>query len=137
MAQYKKIKITVNGKEIETFKEGKFLWLELQLTGITGHSIKNKNKGNASLTNLQIFKNLSPKTKSTLVKTLLKLVLEYPPIPIYAASLTQKRNMQTIGIKALEFIDYNEANEATCDQLHKKYNIAVKNISINHRAKKT
>ena len=43
IAQYKMKNIKVNGKEIQTCKEGKFLGLKLQSTGIIGHcnSIKN------------------------------------------------------------------------------------------------
>ncbi len=84
------MKIIVNGKEIETCKEGKFLGLKLQSTGIVGHCTNVKNKGNAVLTNLRRFKSLSPKIKITLVKTLLIPILEYPPIPICATSLTKK-----------------------------------------------
>ena len=137
MAQYKKMKITVKGKEIETCKEGKFLGLKLQSTGIVGHCTNLKNKGNAVLTNLRKFKNLSPKIKTTLVKTLLLPILEYPPIPLCATSLTQKRNIQTVLNKALKFINCNEDNEATVEQLHKQYNITPLNISIDNKAKRT
>ena len=50
MAQNKKMKITVNGKEIENCKEEKFLGLKLQCTGTVGHCVNVKNKGNAVLT---------------------------------------------------------------------------------------
>ena len=85
------MKIKVNGKEIETCKAGKFLGLKLQSTGIVGHCATVKNKGNAVLTNLRRFKNLTPKIKTTLVKTLLIPILEYPTIPLCAASRTQKK----------------------------------------------
>ena len=52
MAQQKKMKIKVNEKEIATCKEGKFLGLKLQSTGIVGHCTNVKNTGNAVLTNL-------------------------------------------------------------------------------------
>ena len=64
-------------------------------------------------------------------------ILEYPAIPICAASLTQKRNMQTVINKALKFIDGKVDNGTTVEQLHIQYNITPANISIDHRAKKT
>ena len=64
-------------------------------------------------------------------------ILEYPSIPICVASLTQKRNIQTVLNKALRFINCNEDNEATVEELHIKYNITPLNISIDTRAKKT
>lgn len=135
IAQYKTMKIKVNGRDIDTCKEGKFLGLKLKNTGIIGHCNSVKNKGNAVLTNLRRFKNLSPKIKTTLVKTLLIPILEYPPIPICAQSLSQKRNMQTVLNKALKFINCNEDDEATVAELHEKYNIQPLNISIHKRAK--
>ncbi len=42
---------------------------------------------------LRRFSNLSPKTKTILVKTLLIPVMTYPSIPICTASQTQKRKM--------------------------------------------
>ncbi len=130
------MKIIVNGKEIETYKEGTFLGLKLQPTGTVGHCTNVKNKGNTVLTNLRRFKSLSPKIKTTLIKTLLIPILEYPPIPICAASLTQKRNLQTVLNKALKFINCIEDNEATVEQLHIKHNITPLNISIDKTAKK-
>ena len=90
---------------------------------MTGHCATVKNKGNAVLTNLRRFQNLSPKLKSTLVKTLLIPILEYPPIPICYVSLTQNRNMLTVINKALKFINCNENNRETLEDLHRKYNI--------------
>ena len=136
IAQYKKMTIKVNGKEVQTSEGGKFLGLKIQSTGIVGHCANTKNKGNAVLTNLRGFKNLSPKIKTTLVKTLLIPILEYPPIPLCSASLTQKRNMQTVINKALKFIHCNENTEATVEELHKMYNITPLNININTKAKK-
>ncbi len=87
IAQYKTKPIVINNKEISTSKGGKFLGLKLQSTGIVGHHCANvKNKENALLTKLRRFTNLTPKLKSILVKALLIPMLEYPPVPICAAS---------------------------------------------------
>ncbi len=47
-----------------------------------------KNKANVVLINLRRFTNLTPKIKTTLAKTVLIPILEYPPIPLSAVSLT-------------------------------------------------
>ncbi len=123
-------------KKLKHARKEIFLGLKLQSTGIVIHCTNVKNKDDAVLTNLRRFKSLSPKIKTTLIKTLLIPILEYPPIPICATSLTQKRNIQTVVNKALKFINCNEDNEATVEQLHIKYNITPLNISIDKRAKK-
>ncbi len=101
IAQLKTKRIKVNRKEIGAVTIGKFLGLRLQSRGIIGHCNNARNKGNAVLTRLRKFRNLSPKIKTTLVKTLLIPILEYPPIPVCAISLTQKRAMQVVLNKAI------------------------------------
>ncbi len=103
IAQHTK-NIVVNGKELNTCKEGKLLGLKVQSTGIVGHVSTLKNKANALLTKLRRFTNLTPKIKTTLFKTLLIPILEYPPVPLSAASLTQKITLQSVLNNALRFI---------------------------------
>ncbi len=118
------MKKKVNGKDIETCKEGKLLGLKIQSTGMVGHCANIKNKGNAVLTNLRRFRNLSPKVKTTLVKTLLIPILEYSPIPICLATLQQKINLLRVLNKELKFINCNEEKANTVEQLHSKFNIS-------------
>ncbi len=112
------MKIKVNGKDIETCKEGRLLGLKIQSTGIVGDCANVKNKDNAVLTNLRRFRNLSTKVKTTPLKTLLLPILEYPLIPISSASLHQKRNLQAVLKKTLKFINCNEEEANTVEQLH-------------------
>ena len=137
IAQYKMQKIMVNGKEIDTCKNGKLLGLNITSTGFNGHISKTINKGKGILSQLRRFNNLTPKMKTTLVKTLLIPVMEYPSIPICMASKTQKRKMQTILNKAVRFIHCNEDEQLNTEQLHYKYNITPLNISNYNKALKT
>ncbi len=137
LAQLKTNKIKVNGKDIETSKGGKLLGLNISITGYVGHITKTINKGNAILSQLRRFSNLTPQTKATLVKTLLIPVMEYPSIPICRASNTQKRKMQTVLNKALRFINCNEEDQLNSYNLHIKYNITPLNISNHQKAKNT
>ncbi len=60
-------KITVNGKNLNTSKERKFLGLKLQKTGLVGQTADKIKKGKASITNLTRFRNLTTKLKTTLI----------------------------------------------------------------------
>ena len=137
MAQLKAKKITVNGKEIETCTSGKLLGLNINSTGFTSHITKTVNKGIGVLAQLRRFRNLTPKLKTTLIKTLLIPVLEYPTIPICMASITQKRKLQTVLNKAIRFIHCNEEEYLNTEQLHRKYNITPLNITNYYKARRT
>ncbi len=112
MAQYKTKQFTINGKNIDTSKEGKLLGLKLQRTGLIGHVTDKIQKGKGILSKLKRFNNLTPKLKTTLVKTLLLPVIEYPPIPLCSISKTQKINMQKVVNKAIQFIIVMTQKEA-------------------------
>ncbi len=135
IAQLKSKEITVIGKEIVTYTSGKLLGLNITSTDFVSHTRKTIKKGNDILTQLRRFRNLSPKMKATLIKTLLIPVLEYPLISIFVASQTQKRNMQIVLNKAIRFIHCNEREELNTKDLHIKYNITPSNISIFHSSK--
>ena len=137
IAQRKTKSIVVNNREIEHSKEGKVLGLTIQTNGISGHTAKVKNKGNAVIANLRRFVNLTPKLKLTLIKTLLLPIIEYPVIPLCTTSLTQKRKLQIIVNKALRFVNFNEDDRPlTAEDLHLKYNINPLNITLHNKAQK-
>ena len=122
MAQHKVMSLRVNGKWINSWKEGKVLGLKLQSTGIIGHANAIKNKGNGVLSALRRFGNLTPKLEATLVRTQLIPILDYPPIPLSSVSKTQKQAVQVVINKALRFINNNDENRGKMEDLHNKYN---------------
>lgn len=134
IAQRKPMKIKVNGKEIETSTAGKLLGLNITSSGFVGHIRQTINKGYGILSQLRRFSNLTPKIKTTLVKTLLIPVMTYPPIPLCMASPTQKRQMQIVLNKALRFIHCNEDEQLNTSELHIKYNITPLNICNYNKA---
>ncbi len=99
-----------------------------------GHVSALKNKANAILTKLRRFTNLTSKIKTTLVKTLLSPILEYPPVPLLVVSLTQKINLQSVLNKVLRFIHHNEQDILRSEDLHLKCNITPLNISTHNKA---
>ena len=134
IAQYKTEQITINGNNMNINKDGKFLGLKLQSTGLIGHVTDKIKKAKGTLTNLRRFINLTTKLKTTLVKALLIPVIEYPPVPLCAISKAQKINLQKQLNKGLRFIHYNEPDLLTMEQLHQQYNILPFNISIHNKA---
>ncbi len=66
------------------------------------------NKGNGIFSQLRRFSNLTSKMKTTLLKTLLIPVTEYPSIPICMTPGMQRTKMQIALNKALRFINCNE-----------------------------
>ncbi len=91
IAQLKTKKITGNGKEIETSKEGILLGLSASTRGFVKHNGNTINKGKGVLSQRRRFSNLTPRMKATIVKILLIPVKQYPSIPTCVASTTQKR----------------------------------------------
>ncbi len=94
LVQYKTKPITVHGRNINTNKNGKFLGLNIQVTGITGHITDRINQGKAKISMLRRFDHLTPRLKVTLIKTQLIPVLQHHPVPLCSISKTQKVNMQ-------------------------------------------
>ena len=137
IAQYKTEPIIINGRRINTSKDGKFLGLKLQSTGLVGHATDKIKKGKTVVSKLTRFRNLTPKLKTTLVKTLLIPVIEYPPVPTCSLSKFQKVNFQKVLNKGLRFIHCNEPDNFTIEQLHQLYKIIPFNISIHNKAVKT
>ncbi len=137
IAQLKSENLTINNKIIEPNNDGKLLGFRLHRTGITKHISDKNNQGTAVLGTLYRFKNLTPEIKTTLIKTLLVPVLEYPPIPINATTNTQKLQLQKVLNIGLRFINMNDEERiVNIETLHSKYNITPINISIHNKAQK-
>ena len=134
LAQYKTKQITINDKNYNTSKDGKFLGLKLSVTGLSRHVTEKIKKGNGILGRLKRFRNLTPKIKTTLIKTLLIPVIEYPPIPLCSVAKTNKINMQKLINKGIRFINSNDRERDIMENLHLKYNITPYNISIHKKA---
>ena len=135
IAQLKSDNLTINNKIIEPNNDSKLLGFKLHRKGITNHITDRKNKGTAVLGAIYRFKNLSPQVKTTLIKTLLVPILEYPPIPINATTNTQKLKLQKVLNRGLRFININDdEGNASIEELHKRYNITPINISVHNKA---
>ncbi len=86
IAQYKTETIRINGKEIENNVSGKVLGLTISRTGFIGPIARTIKESKPILSQLKTFNKLTQKMKTTIVKTLLIPVLEYPSL-LYACHL--------------------------------------------------
>ena len=83
----------MNGKKIETNKNGKPLGLNITAHGFVNHIIKTIKKGKGVLSQLlRRFSVLTLKKKTIPVKTLLIPEITYPSVPLCMASQSQKEN---------------------------------------------
>lgn len=98
--------LIIEGDLMNYNTQGSMLGLKITTTGYTSHMKEKVGRANALLTKLQRFQNLSEKNKKQLYLSLVRSILEYPPIPIIALSKTQIESLQKIQNKALRFI-YN------------------------------
>ncbi len=136
LAQKKTEDIEINGRVINKSKEGTMLGLKLNTTGIIPHITERIRKTNAVLTNLYRFRSLTPHIKTTLVKTLVLPVLEYPPIPLICASKTQKLKMQLVINRAHRFIFSSDNRQLRLEDMHHITGITPINISLYLKATK-
>lgn len=137
IAQIYMEELSINNKNLRHTTEGTLLGLKIQARGVNKHILEKVKNGNGILTKLRRFSKLTPHLKTTLVKTLLTPVLEYPPIPLCSATKTQLLKLQRVQNKALRFINYNDdIRIETTKELHEKYNFKPINISLHDKAKK-
>ena len=136
MAQYKTENITIDGRNLPISKDGKALGLKLQSTGITGHITDRVNKTRTALSKVRRFNNLPLAIKTTLVKTLIVPILEYPPIPMCSSSRTQQRKLHRTLNRAMRFIYKNENREMLLAEMYDETGITPVNISLHKKANK-
>ena len=106
------IPINRNGKEkVKTGtlthdyqKKGKALGTIITTRGFSPHITSRIQAAKAKLSTLYRFINLSSNNKRKFYQSLVKSVLEYPPIPLHPISITQQKKMQTIRNKASRII---------------------------------
>ena len=116
--------LIVDGDIMEYSNEGTLLGLKITKRGYYSHMKEKNARAHALLTKLQRFQNLSQKNKKQLYLSLVRSLLEYPPIPISAMSKTQIEKLQKIQNRALRFM-YNIKwyDLVTTEELHRRADI--------------
>lgn len=111
------------------------LGLKITRNGYSTFFTEKKHKAQAALTNLKRFKNMSSKTKQKLYTTLIKPILEYPPIPIHTQTKTNLLSLQRIQNKALRFVhNTHYTDRITNEDLHCRSGLETLNVTLHNRA---
>ena len=88
------------------------------------------------LTKLQRFNTCTTKTKLKLYTSIVRPVIEYPPIPLHTASISQLQKLQAIQNTALRWAtNTHYPSRTTNEQLHIRHNMQPINIRLHNRAK--
>ena len=124
-AQRKASPIIIENNNIPYSQEGKVLGLQIKTTGIINHISQRKNYAKHQLIKLRRFSSCPAHIKLKLYKTLIRPILEYPPVPLNTIRPTNMLNLQTIQNQALIWIcGIRYPNpRPTIETLHTTYNI--------------
>ena len=118
--------------------EGKMLGLKFSARGITVHSRWRERQAKLQLAKIRRFTGCSEKTKLILYKTLVRPVLEYPPVPLHTITKTQMLKLQVVQNNALRWISGRRYPDTpSVRELHEHYNIEAMNERLHRLAKRT
>ena len=130
--------ITVNNNPLQYTREGTVLGLTFGRYSIIPQVRKRKNLASSALTMLNRFRQLNPKNKLKLYKSLVLPSLIYPAVPFNTLSKTQFRQLQTTQNRALRFVTNTKFTEfVTSKSLHDRLKIDPINVTIHRQAQKT
>ena len=96
--------ISVNGVNMRFTNDINLLGLTLTKMGFSKHITNKINLAKQQLLRLKRFYELSPKLQVRLYTTMVRPIMEYPPIPNALASKSQKLQMQRVQNRALKML---------------------------------
>ena len=130
--------ISVNDVNMQFTNDINLLGLTLSRTGFTKHVTNKINLSKQQLFKLKRFYKLSSKLQVRLYTTMVRPIMEYPPIPNALASKSQKLQMQRIQNRALKYAARDTENRhLTVEQLHHTYGLEAINVRLYNRMMKT
>ena len=128
--------LPINNTNIPYTREGKLLGLTVTPTGMTKHIEQRVAQAKRTMTKLQRFTPCTTQTKLKLYTSIVRPVLEYPPIPLHTASNNQLQKLQAVQNKALRWAtNTTYPTRITNEQLHNTLNMQPINIRLHNRAK--
>ena len=130
--------IEIDGQILPFNRKATILGLTINTHGIRPHINSRLGKAKSQLKKLKRFKNLQTDTRLRLYKTLIRPILEYPPIPLCVASKTNQQKIQRVQNVAIRAAAKERPGDprSTNEQLHNVYNIEAINIRIHNQAQK-
>ena len=108
--------------------------LTLTRTGFSKHVTNKINLAKQQFLKLKRFYELSPKLQVRLYTTMVRPIMECPPIPSALASKSQNLQMQRVQSKALKNAARDTDNRhLTIEQLHYTYGLEAINVRLYNR----
>ena len=130
--------ISVNDVNMNFTNDVNLLGLTLTRTGFTKHINSKVNLAKHQSLKLKRFYKLKPNLQVHLYTTLIRPIMEYPPIPNALASNSLKLKMQRIQNSALcNAVRGTEDSHMTVVQLHEKFGLETMNVRLYNRMTKT
>ena len=130
--------IGVNDNIMPFTNDINLLGLTLSRTGFVKHINNKINQAKHQLLKLKRFYQLSPQLQIRLYTTLIRPIMEYPPIPNALASKSLTLQMQRVQNRALRNAVRNtEDRYKTVEELHNLFQIEPLNVRLYNRLQKT
>ena len=130
--------ISVDDNNMQLTNDVNLLGLTLTRTGFTKHIHNKINLAKQQLLKLKRFHKLHPKLQVRLYTTLVRPVIEYPPVPNALASRSLTLQMQRVQNRALRnAVNDTDDRDKTIEQLHALFGIDALNVRLHHRMSKT
>ena len=115
---------------------GKILGLNITSNGLANQVKIRKAIAAKNLTKIYRFRNLNPKNKTKLYKSLVLSALIYPVIPLNTIAKSSMLSLQRIQNQALRFITNTHWTDfRTSESLHRQCNMLPVNITIHNNAR--
>ena len=130
--------LRVNGDVVDFQSRGTLLGLQVSGQGYVGHVNSRVARARKALVTLYRFRDLEPKLKLHLVKTLVIPILTYPPVPIHALSRHSLSRLQKVQNAALRFALNARWDEfRTSEALHLEAGLQAINARLHYMATQT
>ena len=126
--------VSVNDNNMQFTNDVNLLGLTLTKTGFTKHVNNKINLAEQQMLKLKRFNKLNPKLQVRLYTTMVRLIMEYPPVPNALASRTLTLKMQRVQNRALRYaVKGIDDWHKTTEQLHEMFGIDVLNVRLYNR----
>ena len=130
--------ISVNDVNMQFTNDINLLGLTLTRTGFTKHINDKINLAKHQSLKLKRFYKLKPDLQVRLYTTLIRPIMEYPPIPNALASNSLELKMQRAqNIALCNAVRGTEDSHMTVEQLHEKFGLETMNVHLYNRMTKT
>ena len=130
--------LVVDGEVYRHKQTGKLLGCRLTNRGYTVQIKHNTSKARVQLGKLHRFRTLDSKIKRHLYTALVRPILEYPPIPLHTAKISNIRKLQTVQSIAVRWINGKEypQRRSTNEELHRKHKLEAINVRLHNLARR-